>query len=124
MYQPEIGQACFGQPYKEHEVSKLGVAALRAIEAYLDIVMWNRHQKIYVSPFGNNGAEFKNDTFEVESYSWGEEEQPYNFKWKDVEVSWYKYLGRGTTSNIELTPNLLNDLLDDCLASLQRGDIS
>jgi hypothetical protein len=114
-YQPELGQMIFGQPHQNHEVSNLVDAALCRIRDELDRVMWNVNQEQYSSPFGNTGNAFKCETFEVHAYSWGDDEQPFNFKWRDVEISWYKYLGRGMSSNMEIPPALVSEMLDDCL---------
>lgn len=114
-YQPELGQMIFGQPFKEHAVSNLVDAALCHIRDELDRVMWNVNQREYDSPFGNTGNTFKCDTFEVHAYSWGDDEQPYNFKWRGIEISWYKYLGRGMSANAIITPATVSEMLDDCL---------
>lgn len=120
MYEPELGQMIFGQPYKEHDASNLMIAALRAIGDDLERIMWNIHQEVYASPFGNTGNSFKEiKEFQVEAYSWNEEyEQPWNFKWKDIEVSWYKYNGRGTSVNREVSPLEIAQMLDACLSAL------
>ena len=118
-YIPELGQAIFGQPHQEFEVPEIWIAALQAISYQLDTHMWNKHQVEYQdNPFSNSGGEFKNDTFHAVAYSWGDDEQPYNFKWRDIEISWYKYLSRGTSSNKVLTPEMANECLIDCLKSL------
>lgn len=120
-YEPELGQAIFGQPHKEFEVPQIWDAALESVRHTLDIVMWNIHQKEYSSPFGNTGNSFKCDTFEVEAYSWNDEvEQPYNFKWRDVEISWYKYHGRGMSANKKLSPDLAAEMLKECTAALWK----
>ena len=121
-FRPEIGQALFGQPHQAHEVPEIMEAALAFIRHRLDTVMWNIHQKEYVSPFSNTGNSFKNDVFEAVAYSWGEEEQPYNFAWKDLRISWYKHAGRGMSSNIPVTPQIASDCLVDCLRSLDLMD--
>lgn len=117
---PELGQAVFGQPYKEHAVPNIMEAALNLISDELSRVMINKTQEEYASPFGNTGNEFRNDVFHVDAYSWGEDEQPYNFAWKDLRISWYKRMGRGMSSNIPVTPDLTALCLDECLASLVR----
>jgi hypothetical protein len=120
-YEPELGQMCFGQPWKEYEVSEILIAALRAIEYKLDIVMWNINQEEYNSPFGNTGNRFKCKVFEVQSYNWNDDEiQGYNFKYKDIEISWYKYLGRGTTVNKAITNDEISKMLDDCLSAVKK----
>ena len=119
-YTPELGQIMFGQPFTEFEVSDLTHAVLSFIGRRLDIVMWNIHQQEYASPFDNTGNSFKCDAFEAHAYSWGDEEQPFNFKWRDVEISWYKYLGRGMSANMGIAPALTDEMLRDCLEALAR----
>lgn len=124
IYQPELGQLIFGQPYREWGVSNIVDAALCRIRDELDRVMWNINQQEYDSPFGNTGNQFKCDTFEVHAYSWGDDEQPFNFKWRDVEISWYKYLGRGMSANQDIHPARASEMLDDCLAAAARYEDS
>jgi hypothetical protein len=123
-YEPELGQMMFGQPFKQHAVSNIVDAALCRIRDNLDRVMWNVNQEKYDSPFGNTGNAFACDTFEVHAYSWGDDERPFNFKWRDVEISWYKYLGRGMSANQDISPALASALLDDCLAATDRWEES
>lgn len=119
-YVPELGQAIFGQPHLQHDVPDIMVAALRMVSDDLDRVMWNIHQTDYASPFSNTGNEFSNDTFHAVAYSWGDDEQPHNFAWKDLRISWYKYLGRGMSSNIAITPDLAAECLAECRASIEK----
>jgi hypothetical protein len=99
-YEPELGQFLFGQPWQKLECPKLLEAALVMIDNELDRIMWNINQEAYSSPFENTGTSFKcYNIFEVKAYNWGDKAQDYNFKWKDIEVSWYKYLGRGMSVN-------------------------
>lgn len=117
-YSPELGQMLFGQPHQafeappalEHALSLIGeniVAAAAARKEQQD------------NPFQNTGATFKNDVFEVQAYSWNEEEeQPFNFAWRDLRVSWYKYVGRGMSANMEVDARLVNEMLIDCLNSI------
>ena len=110
----------FGQPHQEFEVPSYVDAALEAIRSEVGRVEWNIRQEEF-DPFGNTGADYKNDTFEVHAYSWNEEEeQPYNFKWKDLEISWYKYLGRGMSMNRETNPNEIAEMLDECLKEMLK----
>lgn len=118
-YEPELGQMAFGQPWKQYECPEWIIAFLDRIRRELDRVMWNNNQEAYASPFDNSGNSFKNDVFEVSAYSWGDEEQPYNFKWKDVEISWYKHSWRGTTINQDLEPQRGIEMLNECLASIE-----
>jgi len=119
-YEPELGQAIFGQPHKQFGCSALVTAALEEIAGELSRVMRNLRQRHYDSPFRNTGASFKCNTFEVHAYSWSDEEQPYNFKWRDVEIGWYKYLGRGMSANQNIPPDRVSEMLDDCIAALRQ----
>jgi len=121
-YEPEIGQFLFGQPSQEYAVPEIMEAVLAFIRDRLRNVMWNINQAEYPSPFSNTGETYKNETFEAIAYSWGEEEQPYNFAWKDLRISWYKHAGRGLSANMEITPALAAECLSDCLRSLDRMD--
>ena len=59
--------------------------------------MWNKNQEEYDSPFDNTGNSFIGENFEVHAYDWDEDSsQEYNFKFGDIKISWYKYLGRGS----------------------------
>ncbi len=118
-YEPELGQLAFGQPNKEYKASHLLIAVLASIRDELLRCEYNVGQLSF-DPFGNTGSKFKNDVFEVEAYSWDKDyEQPYNFKYKNIEVSWYKWLGRGMSVNRVLTYEDLNNMLEDCLKSLE-----
>lgn len=138
-YEPELGQAVFGQPHQEFGVSGLMAAALRDISREWDRVMWNRWQRTIDSPFNNTGAKWSCDTFEVEAYSWAEcdcddfdeewsqdkctcgyKPQTYNFKYKDIEISWYKYLGRGMSQNRPTSPSEIAEMLESCLNALKN----
>lgn len=97
------------------------IALLRYIDEKLRIIMWNKYQEEYSSPFSNTGNKYRNDVFEVEAYSWNDEiEQKYNFKYKDIEISWYKYLGRDTRINREVNFEEIEKMFDDCVKSLDN----
>lgn len=121
-YEPELGQMMFGQPSKEFAVPEYVEAALSHIRSEVCRVEWNNRQEEF-DPFGNTGAQYKNDVFEANAYSWDEtKEQPYNFKWKDFEVSWYKYLGRGMSMNREISPEETAQMIGDCLAAARSKE--
>ena len=120
-YEPELGQAIFGQPTKQYKCPEYIESLLRGISDELERVMWNKNQKDYETPFSNTGNKFKNKIFEVQAYSWDDEaEQPFNFKWQDVEISWYKYLGRGMSINREITPEKATEMFYDCIKSVRK----
>ena len=132
-YEPELGQAVFGQPYKELGVSGNVENALITIRGFME-----SKSKTKYTPFDNSGERFKNDVFECNAYDWSEcnclgswdddwtgekctcgwKPQTYNFKWKDFEVSWYKYLGRGMSMNRKIKDKELSAMLSECLGSL------
>lgn len=121
-YEPELGQAIFGQPTQALEVPAYVEAVLTMIREEVQRVEWNNRQEEF-DPFGNTGDQYKNDTFVVNSYSWNEEEnQPYNFKWKDFELSWYKYFGRGMSMNREMTPDESAMMLEECLEAARKQE--
>lgn len=121
-FQPELGQMAFGQPTQQYAVPEIMEAVLVAIRGEYDRVYWNVHQKECPSPFGNTGTGLKTEVFEVQAYSWGDDEQPYNFAWRDLRISWYKYLGRGMSANMEISPDLAAECLIECLASVRALD--
>lgn len=123
-YQPELGQMMFGQPSQELECPEWLEAYLWMIDTELSRVMWNVHQEEWDSPFSNTGNSYKNDTFEVEAYSWDDETpQPFNFKWKDIQISWYKHCGRGMSVNKKVTHKEGERLLNACLKSIRKQDV-
>jgi len=119
-YLPELGQFTFGQPPQNYECPEYIGVLLEGIHQELCRIMINKTQEEYDSPFSNTGAKFKNKVFKVEAYSWNDEvDQPYNFKWKSVKISWYKYLGRGMSINKKITHAKAIRMFDECIKSLR-----
>ena len=97
------------------------IALLKDIDNRLQIAYWNKNQEEMLSPFGNTGNSYKGSNFEVQAYNWNEEtEQPYNFKYKDIEISWYKYLGRGTTINGQYPPDKIIEMYNDIISEFRE----
>lgn len=95
------------------------IALLKDIEAELLRVMWNTNQEEFDSPFDNTANSFKNDVFEVQAYNWNDDvHQEYNFRYKDIQISWYKYLGRDTTINQILDSSIIVNMYNNCIDSL------
>lgn len=95
------------------------VALLQDINQKLKIYAWNSGHRDFDSPFENTGNRWSNDVFEVEAYSWSDDiEQPYNFKCEDIEISWYKYLGRDTTINDDYSKDKIINMYNKCINSL------
>ena len=98
---------------------------LNKIDDEMCRLFWNENQMEYDSPFLNTGNIYRNDTFEVRSYYWGDDENLMrlpNFKYKDFEVRWYKHSNRCTTASkdSELTLDFLAEMVEDCISSLRR----
>lgn len=110
-YQPELGQAFFGQPWQKYGVPSRWEDALAVLSEKLNDPREG-------SPFGNTGRDFDCPTFSAHAYSWGDEEQPWNFRWRDIRISWYKYLGRGMSCNVDLSDVSPDEMLRECLAAL------
>ena len=121
----ELGNIMFNtNKNQQYDCPRWVVALLDSLDSELDRVMWNIHQEEYQSPFENTANTFKNDVFEVQAYSWNEDiEQPYNFKCDDIEISWYKYLGRDTTINGKYEPQKIIDMFNKCLNSILDMDV-
>lgn len=106
---------------KTKPTDKLLEAALQFIQYEWDMIMWNVHQEQLDNPFANTGATWKCDMFEVEAYSWDNQyDQKYNFKCGDIEISWYKYMGRSMSVNKELTADDICKMLNICIDALNK----
>lgn len=126
----ELGNLAFNHNTNQnYDCPYYVVALLRELENQLCRVYWNKTQQEYDSPFGNTGNRFSNNVFEVQAYSWDDENPTdYNFKYyvgdkaniKDIEISWYKYLGRDTTVNQLLDSNIYVDMFNNCLNSILK----
>lgn len=104
-YKPEIGQMCFGQPYQHLECPEKIKNVLIAVAILLENFKG-------VNPFNNNGKSYVGQGWEVHAYNWEENvEQKFNFRWKDVEISWYKFLCRGTTINREMSDEEIKEMV-------------
>jgi hypothetical protein len=70
------------------------------------------------NPFDNTGAYFKCAMFKVEAFSWIRTDQTWNFRWRDLEVVWYKYLGRDTRLNRQISLSEVAILLEECMLAM------
>lgn len=128
----ELGNLAFNtNKNQNYPCPEYVVALLQRLDKELCRVYWNKNQKEYDSPFQNTGNRFANNVFEVQAYSWNDDEhQQYNFKFyfgdkaniKDIEISWYKYLGRDTTVNQVLDSDIYVDMFNRCLHSILEMD--
>jgi hypothetical protein len=112
----------FGQPFQQFNVPEIWVAALDAVNSEIERV-WGNTGKRDNGPMTNSGSRFDCDVFSAHAYDWGDDEQPWNFKWRDVRISWYKWAGRGMSANMHLTPDMASEMLNDCLAAVRALDV-
>ena len=109
----------------EEKYVRVVQACLSKINDEMCRLYWNEYQTQYDSPFLNTGNNYKNDTFQVRAYYWGEDENIMkwpNFSYKDMEVRWYKHFGRCMTvkKDGKMTLDFLADMVEDCITSLRR----
>ena len=112
MYQPEIGQAAFGQPWQQLDCPSMVESMLDSLSCAWSVCRNDGN------PFSNSGARYDGIKFKAHAYSWADEEQEFNFAWRDVRVSWYKYLGRGTTINRKMGEAEIREMLKECMHEL------
>jgi hypothetical protein len=120
-YEPEIGQACFGNAYGEFDAGDLGDACVTLILYEIERVFWNTRQKQW-DRFDDPGIE----GIEYHSYYWGDDEEEAakpNLAGFGLEVRWYKHPGRGMTTNIEIEANGWSDWLDAMLTAIRAADV-
>ncbi len=108
-YEPEIGQAVFGNPTSEFKFSSM--------PDYWVI----QHMLLLIEHYA--GVGFKNDVFEINPYYWGdddEEAEKPNFKHYNsgLEIRWYKYIGRGMSCNQHVCPDCFWNIFAECMNSL------
>lgn len=118
--QAELGQTVFGQADDEFQVPEIMDAVLSCISNEYTRVYWNAKQENCPSPFANSGSRLNTPTFQAHAYSWGDDDQPWNFSWRDLRIRWYKWAGRGMSSNIPITPEMAAQCLDECLAEIRH----
>jgi hypothetical protein len=112
--EPELGRAVFGQEGQEFRPSKGLMHALRALSH-----TWRALDPMRspYTPFDNSGSEgdYDGEKFQVHAYSWGDDEQPFNFAWRDLRVSWYKHSERDVTCNRAVSQEEIREMLAECL---------
>jgi hypothetical protein len=118
-HQPELGQALFGQPHQIYGCPAFIVHVLEVISN-----TWEQFHRDEPNPFSNSGYRYNGVKFSVHAYSWNEEEnQEWNFKWRDVRISWYKWCGRGTTMNRRIRQEEAHEMLIECMAEIKANKI-
>lgn len=77
------------------------------------------------NPADNSGAEYENDVFLISAYDWRddlpEDQQIPNFWYKplNLQIEWYKHIGRGTFSNRPMPIDDAIVMFEQCIKSLQ-----
>ena len=122
-YTPELGQACFGNPWGAHAVSAIGEAAIQAVIDDFSRVYWNVNQ----TPWEYATATIGGVCFRP--YWWGADDAPgaelpnLCLEGDDLQVRWYKHPGRGTTATKAMSPADWATWLEKCLAALAGADV-
>lgn len=121
-FMPELGQMLFGQAPQQYDGGELLDAAVLYLREELDRVLGNRLQRSCSSPFDNSGSRFDTEGLSVHAYSWSDDDQPWNLKCGDIEISWYKYFGRGQSVNKPLTSDEISEFLKHALGIIRACD--
>lgn len=117
-YEPELGQLCSRRPWRKYAASDLLQTALECLSMTYGVLFPDRP-----NPFQNTGAVLHiSSRFSVQAYVWDEDEEesesPPNFCWRDLEISWYKWCGRGVSVNRSVSDEEVQVMLRDCMESL------
>lgn len=120
-YQPEMGQACFGQPWGAYAVPRWVDSMFDGIYSEVRRVYWNIKQESY-----HDYIDADLGAVHIRGYYWGEDEDhdPRNF-WIDgikQAICWYKHPGRGMSSSFELDRDAWIAWHDAVMAELRRVD--
>jgi hypothetical protein len=112
------------EPPSDHTYDLDDSHLMKVIELLGEASSWEHG---YLSnPCGNTGAEFSNSVFTLRAYDWSENpDNEVNFKFGDIEVRWYKHIGRGCVGNkaaAKMTLSEAIDMLYVCYNSLQEKE--
>lgn len=114
-YEPELGQMCFGTPWNAIDLD------IEFPDAEYFLCVLASLTGAESTTYADN---FQNDTFEMHPYWWGDEDAPEaertNFKCGDVEIRWYKYIGRGMTTNTYQDEDAWKAMFAKCIWSLKE----
>lgn len=102
--------------HMDKETNNTLEAALLLIEDKMAKAYWNCFHREMNSPFRNTGQSIDLGLFKVAAYDWClGESQPYNFQWKDIQIKWYKSVGRCLEVNRPITLSDISTMLTECL---------
>lgn len=90
------------------------------IQAALDSMQsaWYSIRSSDDNPFSNTGAVYDGTCFKARAYSWSDDDQPFNFAWRDVRITWYKYIGRGMAINRQMSDDEVIEMTKECLREI------
>ena len=116
---PEPGQICFGNPVGEHPCPRWVDALVLNILSEIERVFWNKNQRQW-----DNYEDPHVPGIEFHSYYWGDDDfdeaeaaKP-NLKHGDIEVRWYKRPMRGSSLNVEATPEIIIPWFESAIAAI------
>lgn len=111
----ELGNIMFnGNTIQKYICPKYIIALIRDLGQRIEQITGN-------NPCDNTGAIFETETFVIEAFNWNEEiDQPYNFKYKNIEISWYKRLGRDTTINGDYSTTQIIEMYNKCIEAIDK----
>lgn len=80
----------------------------------------------HVIPVKETNEYFENDVFIMRPFYWGEcleiiRKPNFIYKPLGLEITWYKYPLRSATSNINISTEEFDKIIDDCVKSLKEG---
>lgn len=120
-YKPELGQALFGKPFNYFEFPDNAEDILRAVlqdicrALYKAGLPYNLEEEMYDS-LPIDGIEYRN-------YCWDEDSpSPPNFSFDGVEISWYKYIGRGMSCNVDWKEKQWLDWFDKIMKHIREWE--
>lgn len=115
--QHSVIQAISGEQYLQYETEEFHFALLKGIMDEIERVYWNRNQ---IKWDEYNNPNIPNIIWN--SYDWNQESKAPNFQYKDVCFNWYKYPGRGMSTNKNWSGSKWKIWFDDCIHNIQSFD--
>lgn len=113
-YIPELGHVLYSQTWQEQSAK---YTPMHSAVNYIGSLLDDLSITVY-DPTANYGQIFDAPTFSIHGYSWGADDQGWNFKWRDYRMSWYKHSNRGTTHNREHTAEEALEFVTEAIAHI------
>lgn len=120
-YVPSLGQFVNAPgTWDVFEMPEYAQAMFEAVRAEIARVYWNREQSEW-EEFEDPGI----PGMVWRCYYWGDDDQEAglpNFTFGEVEVRWYKYAGRGMSTNRDWSPAEWAGWFDRCMAAVRGSE--